>query len=180
MTTFQIILFLHVAAVVGLFVALAIEGLYVAAIGRASSYEQARGAVALERLLLPIGMPSVLVALATGIYLATTMSFWSLGWVKLAVPALVVVAIAGALVGPPRIRIRAAVAKGAGALPDEVKAAFGSRGLVASLRFRSVVLTALLFEMTTKLAGPFDVVALLASVVAGLMWAASFRPRESR
>jgi hypothetical protein len=168
--TFQVALFLHVAAAIGMFVALTIEWVYVRSIGRARSYEEARGVVALERLLMPIGMPSVLVALATGIYLATTLSFWSLGWAKLAVPALVAVAVAGALVGARRARIRATVASGVGSLPDDVTAALGGGWLVSSLRFRSVVLTALVFEMTAKLAGPLDIVVLCASVVAGLAW----------
>jgi hypothetical protein len=171
--TFQLALFLHVAATVGLFVTLTVEWICVGSMRRATTYEEARHDSRLYRALLPLGIPSTIVALATGVYLATTLGFWGLSWVKLAVPALVLVAIAGGLVGPRRNRIQAAVATGSGPLPDELKKEVGHALLRGSLRFRAVILAALVFVMTTKPAGPTDVVVLAASVVVALAIAAA-------
>jgi hypothetical protein len=65
-------------------------------------------------LLAPIGIPSVLIVLASGIYLATTLGVWHFGWAQVAVPTLVIAAVAGAIVGPRRNRLRAAFATNTG------------------------------------------------------------------
>jgi hypothetical protein len=122
MDPYRLVLFCHVLAAVGLFVALAVEGLGLRHLRASTSYEQAREWLQPFKMLLPLGMPATLVALSSGIYLATTMSAWELGWVKLAVPTLVVVAIVGAIVGPRRARLSAAVAKGAGPLTADLVA----------------------------------------------------------
>jgi hypothetical protein len=122
-------------------------------------------------MLMRIGIPSTLVALASGIYLATTLGFWTLGWVKLAVPVLVLVAVAGAIISPRRNRIRAAIATGSGPLPSDLTRQLGHALLLGSLRFRTVMLSALVFVMTTKLAGPADTVALALSTVVGAAFA---------
>ena len=88
--------------------------------------------------------------LASGIWLASTLRWWSLGWVKMAVPALVLVAIAGAVVAPRRKRIRAVLERGSGSLPDDVVGALRNGLLVGSLWARSALLLALVFAMTVK------------------------------
>src|SRR5262245_9543782 len=128
----RIIMFFHVAAMVGLFAALAIEGVSLRSLRRATSYEQAREWAELWSLLAPIGIPSVLVVLASGIYLATTLGLWEFGWVKVALPTVVIVAVAGGIVGPRRNRLRKSIAANAGALPYGLKAELRHPLLVAS------------------------------------------------
>src|SRR5262244_786529 len=118
----RIIVFLHVAGMLGLFATLAIEGVSLRALRRAASYEQAREWAGVWTLLVPLGVPSVLVVLASGIYLATTLGLWEFGWVEVAVPTLVLVAVAGGIVGPRRNRLRKAIATNAGALPNGLEA----------------------------------------------------------
>src|SRR5262249_5593852 len=72
------VLVTHVAATIGLFVALAIEGVALARLRRAMTYEQARDWAGL--LLAPVGLPSFLVVLASGVYLAKTLGAWHLDW----------------------------------------------------------------------------------------------------
>lgn len=108
--------------------------------------------------------------LASGIYLATTLPVWELGWVRLAAPALVVVAIAGATVGPRRNRLRAAIANGDGALPRDLVAQLRHPLLVASWRVRFAMLAGLLFEMTVRPDLRGDVVVTGGTLLVGLAW----------
>jgi hypothetical protein len=144
--TFQLALFLHVLSMLGVFAALTLEWVSVLSMRRARSFEQARDANGLQRWVMPIGMASTLVILATGVYLARILSLWGLVWVKLAVPMLVVVAIAGAVANPQRKRIRAAVASGTGTLPNPLTTSL----VVGSLWTRSALLVALVYAMTVK------------------------------
>ena len=165
----RIIVFCHVVGMIGLFAALAIEGVSLSGARRATSYEQARDWVALWGLLAPIGMPSVLIVLASGIYLATTLGVWQFGWAQAAVPTLVIIAVAGAIVGPRRNRLRAAVATNTGPLPRDVLMDLGHPLLRASWGLRAMLLLSLVFEMTTKLdAGSFALVG--GAAVVGTTW----------
>src|SRR5258708_2544667 len=132
MDAYRLTLFCHVLAVVGLFAALAVEWVSLRHLRESASHEVARAWSGLFGLLVPLGMPATLVVLASGIYLATMLGVWELGWVRLAVPTLVVVAIAGAIVGPRRNRLRAAIANGEGALPRDLAAQLRHPLLVAS------------------------------------------------
>src|SRR5262245_14730521 len=118
----RIVMFFHVAAMIGLFGALAIEGVSLRSLRRATSYEQAREWAGLWSLLLPLGLPSVLVVLASGIYLATSLGLWEFGWAQVSVPTVVIVAVAGGIVGPRRNRLQKAIATNAGVLPNGLKA----------------------------------------------------------
>jgi hypothetical protein len=110
------------------------------------------------------------VVLASGIYLATTLGVWELGWVRLAVPTLVVVAIAGAIVGPRRNQLRAAIANGEGTLPRDLVAQLRHPLLAASWRVRFALLAGLLFEMTVKPDLPGDVMVTGGALLVGLAW----------
>jgi hypothetical protein len=170
MDAYRLVLFSHVLAVVGLFAALAVEWVSLRHLRASTSYEVAREWSGVFGLLLPLGMPATLVVLASGIYLATTLGVWELGWVRLAVPTLIVVAIAGAIVGPIRSRLRAALANGDGALPPDLVAQLRHPLLVASWRVRFALLTGLLFEMTAKPDLQGDLVVTGGALLVGLAW----------
>src|SRR5262249_36010062 len=75
--TMRLILFAHVAATIGIFATLTIEWVGLKHLSRATSYEQAREWARLWRYLAPLGFPSVLVVLVSGVYMATTLGVWS-------------------------------------------------------------------------------------------------------
>jgi hypothetical protein len=164
--------FCHVAGVLGLFAALALEWVSLRRLQRSTSYEQAREWSSLWSLLLPIGLPAVLAVLASGIYLATTVGAWELGWVKVAVPTFVLVAIAGAVVGPRRKRLQADLAEKKGSLPVEMRLRFRDPLFITSLRCRAALLLSLVFVMTNRpesallTIASFGAVGVLASVPA--------------
>ena len=80
------------------------------------------------------------------------------------------VAIAGAIVGPRRARLSAAIAKGGGALPAELVALLRDPLLVASWRVRFALLAGLLFEMTVKPDLRGDVIVMGGTALLGLLW----------
>ena len=95
MNTYSSVVFLHVVAAIGLFAALVIEWMSLRLLQRSASYEQGRESMAVWGLVAKVGGPATLVALASGIYLARSISAWNLSWVAVAIPTLVVIAIAG-------------------------------------------------------------------------------------
>ena len=113
-------------------------------------YEQAREWTGLWSLLVPLGLPSLVAVLASGIYLATTLGVWDSGWARAAIPTLVIVAVAGGIVGPRRNRLRAAIAMSAGPLPRDFRIQLQQPLFPASWRFRAALIVGLVFDMTAK------------------------------
>jgi hypothetical protein len=170
MDVYHLVLFGHVAAAMGLFAALALEWVSLRNLGRAKTHEQAREWASVWAVLMPLGMPAILISLASGIYLATTVGAWELGWVKPAVPTLVIVAIAGAVVGPRRNRLRAALEAGTGPLGEAVLVQATHPLLMASWRLRAALLSGLLFEMSARPPAPGAAIALASFAAAGVLW----------
>jgi hypothetical protein len=169
MEVYRIVVFCHVAAMLGLFAALAIEWVSLRSLRQAASFEQAREWTGLWRLLVPLGAPFALVILASGIYLARTLAAWRLGWVAVAIPTLVVVALAGGIIGPRRNRLKAAIATRVGPLPSDLRMQASHPLLLASWRFRAALLTGLVFEMTVKPRSGGALVMVAAAFI-GIVW----------
>ena len=185
MDLYRVIVFVHVAAVIGLFATVVIEWVSVGRLHQSSSYEQAREWTGLWRLLALIGVPSILLVLASGMRLAVTLGAWEIGWVRAAIPMLILVGIAGAPAGQRRKRIRADIEGRSGPMPGDVRARLRDPLLVASIRFRATLLAALVFAMTARPAQGAAVIigsaATLAAIVSASAWrgdrAAALRER---
>ena len=150
MDLLHLVLFTHLVGMVGLFGAVTLEGVTLWFLRRATSYEQAREWTATWRLLPWLGGPSMLVALASGIYMASALGLWDFGWTRIAVPTIVVVAILGAVLAPARKRLQAAIGAHTGVLPPELQTQLHAPLAAASWRLRTAVLIGLVFEMTLK------------------------------
>jgi len=173
MNLYRPVLFVHLTAVIGIFAALAIEWVTALALRRATSYDQARDWTRVWDVLPAIGAPSLLGALASGVYLATSLGLWSFGWVAVAIPTLIGVGVAGALTAPARKRTRATLAAHLGQLPNAVQVQLRQTLWLRSLRVRTALLLGLVFEMTLKPDAGAWVMA--AVVVIGIAWAAATR-----
>jgi hypothetical protein len=170
MNTYSSVVFLHVIAAIGLFAALVIEWMSLRLLQRSASYEQGRESMAVWGLVAKVGGPATLVALASGIYLARTIGAWNLSWVAVAIPTMIVIAIAGVPSARFRKRLANLIAVNAGRLPDELRTQLTPRTWTASLRVRTALLLGLVYEMTAK---PTEgVVAIVAFAVLGLAWGA--------
>src|SRR4029453_6756188 len=170
MNTYSTVVSLHVIAAIGLFAALVIEWMSLRFLQRCACYEQGRESMAVWGLVAKVGGPATLVALASGIYLARTIGAWNLSWVAVAIPTMIVIAIAGVPSARIRKRLANLIAVNAGRLPDERRTQLTPRTWTASLRVRTALLLGLVYEMTAK---PTEgVVAIVAFAVLGLAWGA--------
>jgi hypothetical protein len=106
MTLYSTILFLHVAAVLGLFASLSFEVLSLFHLRRASDMSD------VQRWIDPVpGIPllaigSIFVVLLSGIYLTVRMSAFEMAWPKVAILALLLIAPFGAVTGKRMRAIR--------------------------------------------------------------------------
>src|SRR5262249_23204215 len=164
----------HVVAIIGLFATLAIEWVGLRFLRRATSFEQAREWTRVWQLLLPIGAPAVLGSLASGIYLATSLGVWSAGWVAVASPTMVLVAVSGGTTAPARKRVDKPIGQHSGTRPTDVAHQLrDARWVGTSLRLRTALLFGVLFEMTVK--PEAGVVAMVVIGLLGLVWGIATR-----
>src|SRR5262249_23286780 len=145
----RFVVFCHVGGMVGIFAGVEIEWIRVRSLMRATTYEQVRQGMALWPLLQRACLTSFLIVVASGIYLATTLTVWEFAWGAIAVPTLVIVAIAGAVTIPRRGRIRATTGTGTGPVSDDALRKLRDPMILASWRFRTALLSGLVLEMTT-------------------------------
>lgn len=150
MDLLHLVLFTHLLGMVGLFGAVTLEGVTLRSLRRATSYEQAREWIAMWRLLPLLGGPSLLIALASGTYMATVLGVWAFGWTRIAVPTIIVIAILGAILAPHRKRVQTAIGSHTGVLPRELQTQLRAPLDAASWRLRAAILVGLVFEMTVK------------------------------
>jgi len=167
----RFVVFFHVVGMIGIVAGVTIEWISVRSIMQATTYEEVRYGIALWPLLQRVGLPSFLVVLASGIYLATRLAVWRFAWAAIAVPTLVLVAAAGAVIGPRRGRIRAATTTGSGRLANDARLIARDPMILASWRFRTALLSGLVLEMTTKpeYAG---VIMIFIAAILGIAWGA--------
>lgn len=100
MNDYSIALFLHIAGVMGISVALGLEWTGLRQIQRAISADQVRGWMAMLKGVRRVGFVSMLTAIITGIYMMLTV-WGGMPWVTVSIGALVlVIALAQALTAP--------------------------------------------------------------------------------
>src|SRR6516164_6942356 len=120
----RFVVFCHVVGMVGIVAGVTIEWISIPSLVPATTYEEAKRAKRrgkewhFGRCFSELGV-SYLLVLASGIYLAASLAAWQYAWAAIAVPTLVVVAIAGAAIGPRLGRIREATATGIGPLSND-------------------------------------------------------------
>jgi hypothetical protein len=149
MTLYSIALFLHVVGALGLFVAFGIEGIGLAALGRASTLEQARmalGILARTRVLGPLSLGAILV------FGFVLMGSWGpVGWILVALASLVLIAIIGAaLTGMRMVPLGRAIALDNGTLTPDLLQRLQDPMLRTSLRLRVAIALGVVFLMTAK------------------------------
>src|ERR1700740_2072272 len=106
MTLFSIYLFLHVAAVLGLFASLSFEVLSLFHLRRASDWSDVQRWIDAVPGIPLLAIGATLVVLLSGIHLAVRMSAFEMAWPKVAVLALLLIAPFGALTGKRMRAIR--------------------------------------------------------------------------
>lgn len=95
--THLILLFLHVTAAMGIVAGLGIEGLALVHLRAARDGENVREALTSSRYVQRIAGSSLLVAIITGLYLATVYWHWAGAWMGVAMLTIIAMALVGGL-----------------------------------------------------------------------------------
>jgi hypothetical protein len=176
MNSYSLLIFVHVLAATGLFVAMAIEGVSLGRLSQARTSEEAQES--LRSLALParVGPIAMLTAVASGVWMMAVA--WSdEPWMRSALGAVIAMGAVGGIVTNRRVRqLRTVLA--AGGSHVDVARRTSMRALAASLRVRVALGVGILALMTLKpgLAGSLLIVA--ASAAGGLLLAGIPSPRR--
>src|SRR5215208_5040135 len=164
MSIYTLVKFLHVSGAIGYFVAIGTWLFGLAALRRAQRVEHVRVLSDLVGRLGPLFGISVLLILASGLYMS--LSAWGLqtGWIAVALTSLVLVAPLGtALIEPRRRAIdRLAQAAPDGPLPDSLQQHTHDPMLLTALQTIVALLLGIVFLMIAK---PALTAALLAMAI---------------
>ncbi len=162
MTTYNLILFLHVLSVFGIIVSFGLEGSALNRLQRSCTREDTRELLEEFGVLPWIGGPSFLIALISGIYLWET-AWRSSAWTVVALIALVVLAGVGAALTGPRM-----AALGGGAEESGAFQSLQMPVLWASFEVRAWMVIGIAFLMSVKPGAAGSVIVVLVSILLGL------------
>jgi hypothetical protein len=175
MNIYNIVLFLHVSGAIGYFTSMGTWLFGLAALRQAQRVEQVRALAHLTWWLGPLFAISVLLILATGLYMAITA--WGLltGWIAVALVSLILIAPLGTAIIEPRRRAIDRLAQGApdGPLSQSLEQRIHDPVLLTALQTVTILLLGIVFLMTNKpsLIGSLIVmaVALVLGLASGLL-----------
>ena|SRR5215813_4900861 len=129
MNLYSLVLYSHILGTIGLFAGLAIEWVTMPALKRADPAET-RIWINLWPNLLPLTIASAVLLIASGIYLAATVSAFSQGWIQVSMLSLLIIALLGA-VGSKRMQTIGTEANRAEGVPAIVPLAVSCRTAIA-------------------------------------------------
>ena len=165
MSIYTIVLFLHVSGAIGYFVGMGTWLYCLAALRRAQRVEEVRALTNLAGRLGALFGISVLLILATGLYMAITAWGLRTGWIAVALVSLILIAPLGTAFIEPRRRAIARLAQEVpdGPLPQSLKQRIHDPILGTALQAVTILLLGIVFLMTTK---PSLIVSLIVMAVA--------------
>ena len=184
MSIYTIVLFLHVSGAIGYFISTGTWLFGLSALRRARRVEQVRALTNLVGRSGPLFGISVLLILATGLYMALTAWGLRTGWIDVALISLILIAPLGTAFIEPRRRAIDRLAREApdGPLPPALERSIHDPVLGTALQTVVVLLLGIVFLMTTKpsLTGSLIVmaVALALGLASGLLVSRTTRTRE--
>lgn len=170
MMIYTIVLFLHVSGAIGYFISMGAWLFGLAALRRVQRVEQVRVLTHLIMRLGPLFGVSVLLLLATGLYMAITA--WSLltGWILVALISLILIAPLGTVFIEPR---RSAIDRLAQEAPDgplsrELERRTHDPVLLTALQTVTILLLGIVFLMTNKPSLIGSLIVMAVALVLGL------------
>lgn len=180
MTAYAIGLFCHFVGMVGLFVGYGLEWTATSLLRRATTSDQARFALGLYRLSMPISGPGLLVLIISGGYLASLTGGMRQGWISGALLGIVFALGIGFVFVLPRMRtIRVAIPEGSAPLAAAALMRVKDPMVTTWIRVRFMLALGIVSLMTSKpqmLATALFV--LLGAIVIGLLCAATVWTRS--
>jgi hypothetical protein len=183
MTTYVIVLFLHICGALGYFISAGTRSLDMIILQRAQRVEQVRIITTLDNWLGPLFGISLLTLVVTGLYMTVATWGFNTGWIDVALTSVILMAPAGALLMEPRRRAIVTMARELpdGPIPPALERHIHNRVLQGTAHALPLLLLGIVFLMTTKpsLGGSILVmaVALTLSIVVGVLMP---RPTSAR
>jgi hypothetical protein len=168
MTLYSLILFLHVAAALGLFASLSFELLLLPRLRRASELSEVRRWIDPVPRLPLVAMASILVVFFSGIFLTVRMSAFDTAWPKVTIGDLLLIAPLGAVTGRRMRVIRRNTAEASAMKPELLRRA-QDPFLKISLGIRIAVFFGIVLLMTAKPELWPSIGIVVCSVVLGLL-----------
>ena len=151
MTAYAIALLCHFIGMVGLFVGYGLEWTASSLLRRATTSDQARFALGLYRLSMPLSGPGLLILILSGGYLASLTGGMRQGWISGALLGIVVALGIGFVFVLPRIRtIRAAIPEGSTPLAASALTRVNHPMVVTMIRVRFMLALGIVALMTSK------------------------------
>src|SRR5882724_3026283 len=144
MSLYSFVLYTHVLATLGLFAGIGIEWLILLALKKAADGTQACAWIEYWPQVSRLMMASVVLVVVTGVSLAAGLALWSLGWIKVSLASLLIIAPLSAF-GARKMRVfRKQISEG---LTGHLG---GLSPLALSLSCRTAVALGIVMLMTTK------------------------------
>jgi len=167
MTTYSLILFLHIVGAFGLLVSFGLEWFGLDGLQLSCTAEQARASMKSFRVSAWVGAPSVSVVLLSGIYLWEA-SWRGTVWTVVALISLVAAGVIEALLTGRRMEsVGESLSRETGPEPD-VHQLVSMPVLWASLQVRTLMVIGIAFLMTGKPGAAGSVITMIIAVLAGL------------
>ncbi len=175
-------LFIHVVGALGIAATYTVDTVGLVGMRRAKLGDEARAWLLTRRWVLFVGPPSIIVVIATGLYLMASSWGWT-PWIIVSLTTLVGIAIiGGVLTGIPMARIEPKIRQAVGPLSGELHQALRTPTLTISIATRISMTVGIAFLMALKpgLTGCLIVIAIAGVVGLVLAWWAGSRPEGRR
>lgn len=149
MEQFAFLIFVHVMAAIGLFVAFAVEGVAQVHLRRAATPDEVRAWAGSYRAQRPIGIVSLLTLIATGAWMTLAEWGWT-AWILVSIAGIVALVVLGAVGGIRYSAIVEAASRESGLLSTASRVALTSPLPLALLIVRTFLATGIVFLMTAQ------------------------------
>ncbi|MGB6198905.1 MAG: hypothetical protein WA871_06680 [Candidatus Acidiferrales bacterium] len=177
MTTFSVVLFLHLLGALFLFMAFAVEWVILGRVRSCTSLEQARPWLMAGKPVPLLGAIGGIGVLIPGLFLAAHEVVWAQAWIQAAITTSVVIALLGVIITGPRMRALAkaaqeavpGAAQGTGQTGSSALRRLRDPAVVFSLRFRALIAVGVLYLMAAKPGTKGTIVATAISYVLGVL-----------
>lgn len=175
MTLYSIVVFLHVVAMLGVFVALGTEWLLLSNIWFATDAAGARALIRASARLPVVGLSSCVFVLLTGIYLSTEAKAWSMPWIQVSLGAIVVMGFLGGISGRRMRAMRKTAASECHASLDTYRRSAADAVLQIAIRVRFATGLAIVLLMVLRCDMTASLSVMGAAFASGVLWGAPIR-----
>ena len=180
MSVVSVVLFLHLAGAMALFIAYGIEWTASALFRNAASAEQLRAWLRVFKVSPPLAGAGLGVLLLSGGYLASLTGAMKQGWIPATLIGIfLALALGFALILPRMKRIRAALPAGNEPFSSTLRAAITDPLLLTAIRTRFMLATGIVYVMAAKPSFEASLLALAVAIVLGVLFSIAIWSRPT-